>query len=833
MSWTVPLSSSPLAPSTPGSGQRHTNGFAKSPSGLPSNPSTTPAGPPPSSVGSFTPADPPPSSIFGSSQLGSGKTLFKAKSSAITNTGSRRGANSFSQSIDEDKLARFLDKSGGFDFGDSNGASAKKNLGLPSGRQHPEPTNENDEEDYEDEEEDYDEGEEDGDSEYDATMDMDPASSKQLLDASFTTKSAFDKSPANGALPDLGSSIMDDTFRGVKRSRGGATIPPPSTRIAKKLTKSGQKSEIPGIVTSMALRSRIARLEEPDDFVVGTENFLLKELYGTEIMGEVPENILAAGLPNATAKLCNFWRASRDRYIAETPPRPEVVVGIGPDQRAPPLLKAIFVSTLLMQLHHPPTATGKQALAVARLNRLSTSATFPLDIQLPSNPTALPKVLLEWLDDSHNHYRPTVTEVQQYTPSPTAHPYYWDAVMHLTLRGKLADLGRLLQGSNFQHARTARDDGHGTEGYHGVQIKNIERVVNRAVQVLERCPSLQEDNWSIAGSEWFLFRKLIEQAMDDLTTFAEGRDRGVDASESAFEASDFGLRRTDMGLSQSTRKAESKVPWTIYQNLKTMYGVLLGGTTEIISTSYDWLEATVCLAAWWDGDSAEDVAVGSLALSRRSLRHSEARGTRLVDINATAAYIQRLASAFAHVTNDANEQSFEIESINQVELALASVLQGNVGGVIGILRGWSLPVTSAVAEISNAGGWFGPGSEEMADLEDDLISMSSGQQRQPTKLLTKDSIFVEYAEALCARERLQPRLGGIIYEGWELSMSVLNRLDHKGIAAQRIGEILQRLPVLSDERMDKILRTCQKSGKLREARSITEVSGQLLCGCRY
>ena len=321
--------------------------------------------------------------------------------------------------------------------------------------------------------------------------------------------------------------------------------------------------------------------------------------------------------------------------------------------------------------------------------------------------------------------------------------------------------------------------------------------------------------------------------MDDLTTFAEGRDRDMDESESAFEASNFGLRRSNMGLSKSARKAESKIPWTIYQNLKTMYGILLGGTTEIVSCSQDWVEATVGLTAWWDGDSAEDVAVGSLTMSRRSLRHSEARGRRLVDVNAAAGYIQRLASAFKHVTNDANEGSFQVESINQVELALASVFQGNAEGVIGILRGWSLPVTSAVAEISSAGGWFGPGSGEMADLHDDLISMSTFQQRQPTKLMTRDSISVEYAEALSTRERLQPSHGVTIYEGWELSMSVLNRLEDKGIAAQRIGEMLQRLPVYSDERMDKILRICQISGKAGEARNITEVSHQLLPKCRY
>src|ERR1700694_5959509 len=60
----VPLSSSP--PSTPG---RSSTAGARQYSFGASNPSTTPAGPPPSSAGSFTPAGPPPSSVFGSSRF--------------------------------------------------------------------------------------------------------------------------------------------------------------------------------------------------------------------------------------------------------------------------------------------------------------------------------------------------------------------------------------------------------------------------------------------------------------------------------------------------------------------------------------------------------------------------------------------------------------------------------------------------------------------------------------------------------------------------------------------------------------------------------------------
>jgi hypothetical protein len=49
-----------------------------------------------------------------------------------------------------------------------------------------------------------------------------------------------------------------------------------------------------------------------------------------------------------------------------------------------------------------------------------------------------------------------------------------------------------------------------------------------------------------------------------------------------------------------------------------MYGILLGGATEIISFAQDWVEATIGLTAWWNGDDNDEIALGSLAMTRRS-----------------------------------------------------------------------------------------------------------------------------------------------------------------------------------------------------------------------
>ena len=819
--WTVPLSSSPLAPSTPGSENGHTSFFSN---GYASNPSTTPAGRPPSSVGSFTPADPPPSSIFGSSQLGSGKTLFKKKPSPAANTGSRRSVNNAPfNSIDQGKLARYLDKSGPFDLGSSNGLSSRNTFGVPSSSPLSRLADGNDQdEEYETESFDEDEDEDAEGSEVEDGMGKDDRFPEPVS----ITKPLPNVSFANGDSLDLGSSILDGTPRGMKRSRGGAIIPYAPPRSAKKHRKPTQDSAVPSIAKNLATRMGIAKLSEADDFISKTEEILQDELYGMETSDNTPEQALIAALPNASETLSQFWRSCRDHDIAKTPPMHDVTIGIGPAESEPALHKSIFLAALFLQLRHPPNAKGKQALAVTRLNRSSTLSKSLQDSQTPANPTAFPKVLIDWMEREHNAYQSTINEIQSLHPNLTAHSNYWDIIHVCTMRGKLGETVRILRRSDFHHARTAREDGQGDEGYSGMQVKNIERVVNRAIQVLELCPALQDDDWNVTGTEWVIFRKRVQQAMEDLATFAEARDRDLDSSESTFEPSSFGLLSTTMSLTQSTRRAESRVPWTVYQKLKVMYGILLGEATEILSSAQDWVEATVGLTIWWNGDDDEEIAVGSLAQTRRSLRPSQSRGSRLVDVNADPAYLRRLAYAFAWSTDDTDDDLFQINSMNPVEVGLASIFEGNVAGVIGLLRGWSLPVVSAVAEIASAGGWFetSVGNNLMdLDLDENDRSLLNGHGTKAPPM-TRDTILMEYAYTLSKKAEIRRSHGKIAYEGWELSITLLSRLDDDSVAQKRVGELLDRLDLDSDSRIDKILEICQDFNMVKEARSITEVS---------
>ena len=816
--WTVPLSSSPLAPSTPGLGERHIDHISNS---YASNLSTTPEGPPPSSAGSFTPADPPPSSVFSSSQLGSGKTLFKKKPSNAANTSSRRSVKSAtSNSIDQSKLARYLDKSGRFDLGSSNDLLSGNSFGLPSSSPPSKPAGLSDQDD-EYETEPFDEDEDAEDSE------VEDGNKGMGMSADDITNNLRNGNSTTGGPLDLGSSILDGTPRGMKRSRGGAIIPyAPSRSAKKKQRRPIQDSAVPGIARNLATRMGIAKLSETDDFIVRTEEILQAEFYGTEGSDNTHDQNLKAALPNACDSLSRFWRSRRDLDIANALPLQEVTMAIGPAESESALHKSIFLAALLLQLRHPPTAKGKQALAATRLNRSSTLSRPFQDSPTPTNPTAFPKILIDWMEKEHNTYKSTISEVQSLHPNPTAHSNYWDIIHICTMRGKLGEAIRILRKSNFLYARTAGEDGQSDGGYNGIQVQNIERVVNRAIQVLELCPALQYDDWHVTGSEWIVFRKRVRQAMSDLAAFAEARDRDLDSTESTFESSNFGLLTTTTSLTQSTRRAESRVPWTVYQKLKVMYGILLGEATEILSSAQDWVEATLGLTVWWNGDDDEDIAVSDLAQTRRSLRQSQSRGPRLVDVNANPAYLQRLAHAFAWSTDDTDDDLFQINSMNPVEVGLASLFEGDVAGLIGLLRGWSLPVVSAVAEVASAGGWFETSvGINLMDLdldENDHLLLNEHSEEGPP--MTRDTILMDYANALSQKAEILRGHGKAVYEGWELSITLLSRLDDDSVAQKKVGELLNRLDLISDSRINKILQICQEFSMVKEAESITEVS---------
>ena len=823
-SFKVPLPSSPPTPSTPNAEPRHSPNYGSS-SFLGPIPSTTPAGPPPSSVGSFTPADPPPSSIFGSSQLGPGRTLFKSKGTSRSTPRSRRGDTLSSKS---EKLAKHIDHSSRFEISSLYGDPSRTTFGLsdntPAKRISQANGREGDEDEvegaFQDESQKLLEG-------------ISQTMQSSILDSSDNwcgMKTGSGPSPKtsgytgrnNMSFPD--SSLLASFPQSVKRSRGDIRMSHSSPRSAKKPARPKKESAMPSIAKAMAAQMGIAGLAEPDNLILETED-LVATLYAVESEGGRHQHSMRAALHTICENICNLWVLCRDSDIASSPTRGEIIVGIGPSDEAPPLHKAIFVSTLLLRLHHPPTARGKQALALTRLGNSFTSSRPPVGNEMPHNPTAIPKVLIDWIDVHHNPWESTFQEVEMKHPSPPAHYNFWDVVFVLILRGKLRDAVRMLRMSDFACAGTARKDGQ-SNGYTDLQVKSIKRVVNKAIQVLESCPALKDEDWHVTGSDWVLFRKRAGNAIYELAMFAEGHDQDTDPAVSTTETPDLALQSSKLSHSQVSRRAGSRVPWSVYQSLKVIYGILLGGKAEIISSAQDWVEASIGLTVWWTGEDTDNVSVGSPAITKRFLRHTQSRGQRMIDIDREAAYLDRLSCSFQRATAETDEDEFQINSNNPVEVGLASVFEGNVEGVLNLLLGWSLPVADAVAEIATLGGWFNSSNSNPTGLmkefdESDLIVLRS--YGHSDHQIRRDTIMIEYAEALFERGQLCKEDSKAACEGWELSLALLVRLGDDRVSRREIGKILTRLPIDSDARVDMILRLCGDYGLEEEARAITEV----------
>ncbi|KAL8713400.1 MAG: hypothetical protein Q9220_002599 [cf. Caloplaca sp. 1 TL-2023] len=806
--FTVPFSSSP--PSTPDSRRSHKNiTFA-------SHPSTTPAGPPPSSTNSFTPAgQPPPSSILGSSQTRSSKQIFGSNQLVDHRSGS---IPSF-----QGKLPGF-EKPTGQRWNPHITSSLTKSS-PEKGRTFaiPDPSSSiNLAEDG-----DTDDGSDHGngniidrDDSFLSTASARPPD-HQVYNPSIANGSLVSPGSTDWAKSSFASSTGAGPSRSTKRLHDSTAQFDESLRHVPPLKRQKKDSAIPSILQNMSASLGAAELQESDDLIIGSEASIGK-LYPTLATSEGREKAIENALPLATKEICELWKVCRDQGAQDATMEDDMIIGIGPSQDATSLQKATFIAPLLLQLRHPPPAAGKQAFASSKSFRASHLATHVNSFQPPPRATPIPKILHDWLAEYHDPYATAGIDLRIHTPNPTAHANYWDIVFNMLLRGKVSDVIQTLRNSDFQHARTARDE-DGSHGYSGAVLKNITTVIGRLIRLFEECPVLRDDDWEVSGNRWSSYRNRVEQALTGLTAFAEGRSGEQKRAITDIEAPGFGLRNSTSTLGESVRKAERQIPLIIYENLLTIYGILLGKTPEIVSSAQDWVEATLGLTAWWDGedDDGENLAA-SLRQSRRSLRHSQHRGNRTVDVNPSAAYVRRLAAAFERVTDEDDPDLFQINSSKVVEVALASVFEGNVEGVIGILRSWSLPVASATVQIANVGGWLElpAGPEKIAGFnQSDLMVLSYGQSDER---LSSDDILAEYAEKLFPRDTLKSKATAIQVDGWELSMQILARLDDEERGIKMLSELLQWLPLTSDKLVDKLLNLCQTFGLDQEASSIAE-----------
>jgi hypothetical protein len=800
----VPLSSSP--PATPDGSRRS----------FVSNPSTTPAGPTPSSSGSFTPAGPPPSSVFGSSQLGLGSGSGSGKL--------------YSPPKHYKARAPFASSGTGLEFGvpprtknGTPGRALHKRPGFVVPTSSPPGGTGSD-------------GDDEDDSMADADADEVPVSgyiARNTIEDSITSSLPnFDSSGGTS----VGLSPKNSP-RGTKRSRGSSGNlrsgqgSPQRTRI--------KESAIAGIVRDLAASCEPASVDERDNVILTTEHCMI-ELYDHYHGNQADDPDFQKALSSTSDELVRFWKGSDSGRFPGMGSLDGDVIGIGPDERAAPIAKATFLSSLLLQLHHPPPTKRPTTLSQSRDSR-SSIALYSSKSSIASGlPVAVPKLLLDWLNTFHNPYPTALIDLQVHHPNSTAHPDFWNTIYSACLRGRVEEVIQILKEADFSYAKAARDDGESENGYRGMALENVRVVIGWAVQVLQECPSVRSGDWEVQGSSWMVFRLRVAQAIEDLSSFAEGGgkdDNSMADSFGSFSAENFGIRSLvgngKSSLSYTARRAKSKVPWTIYQSLKAMYGLLIGSTTEILSFSQDWAEATIALTAWWDGEEDEFTLRNSVSRSRRGSTFSQSLDLPSAPGNRTA-YLRKLASAFNRVTDVTDEDAFQINTLNPVEVGLASVFEGDVEGVIGLLRGWSLTITSAVSEIAGLGGWFNlpTGGDLMMGFDkSDLMVLSFGQSK---KTISRDDILVEYAEGLFRRDKLEGGHNGrsadarrskemALREGWEIGVQVLGRLEDSALANKKLGDLLAILPLTSSERVDKLLDICNKLSMAGQAWKISEV----------
>jgi hypothetical protein len=349
-------------------------------------------------------------------------------------------------------------------------------------------------------------------------------------------------------------------------------------------------------------------------------------------------------------------------------------------------------------------------------------------------------------------------------------------------------------------------------------LENTNAVISDAINLISECPAVASDDWDVKGHDWSIFRKQVLRTISDLREFAEGDSPNRASQDSRSDL--FGQSTSQNNLAMQSRKAESNVPWSIYENLLVLYNQLLGSPDEILGIAVDWTEAVLGLAIWWDGDE-EDDSRGTLAASRRSMARSHR--TRSVDLTPAMAYRQKLCSALATVI-EMNDESLGLNVSSPMEVGLACIFDGNLDGLGYILQNWSMVMASAIVEIASADNWLKPPSnDDVAGFDkSDLMVLSYG--RQGEEHLDKDRMLGQYAQRLSTKHYVQSADGKSTREGWELAIQVVGRLDDENMANEFINNVLNDLELSSTERVDKILDLCTSLGFVDQSNSIATVS---------
>ncbi|KXJ90884.1 hypothetical protein Micbo1qcDRAFT_163543 [Microdochium bolleyi] len=344
--------------------------------------------------------------------------------------------------------------------------------------------------------------------------------------------------------------------------------------------------------------------------------------------------------------------------------------------------------------------------------------------------------------------------------------------------------------------------------------------------VIEQCPANSDGSWDIRSSNWTLFRLKAQAAKESLISFAEGKVPAQSGFGRGGRGQYSDMLDSTQSLAGMSRRAQSQIPWDIYENLQSLYSIMIGEPDPILAAANDWCDATLGLFGWWD-DGHNKSSLG------RSLSRSI---TNAGDAHLDDIFFDRLAMSL-HL---ATESTFYFDSTDVVEVGVACVFEGNVEAVISILRLWSLPVAASVAEIASLGRWLPPSEPpnligmESFDIEDMEVLGLSTVAGQDEKDGLKDTTLIHYARGLRDRKQVAGLgfAGKTTRDGWELAVQVVGRLDSPERSEEIVRELLQGVLTTIDETsnttVDKIWKLLNELGMINFAEDTAETFGDIL-----
>lgn len=658
-----------------------------------------------------------------------------------------------------------------------------------------------DEEEYEDDENEDENSE--GDMEMDATSDfaaMQTGFSNSIFNG-FGQKTAPAQKRIYSNPNNAKRAKLDEKWATSSPQAAKNTIGPRKTQ-----------SQFPSVARDLASRGEAPAVTESGEVVLQTDYYigaLLDKLQENE-----PDDAEAlALLSEAAAALTDFWGAASEKKREQTGQyRPHD--DFGPGEKASGLENATVVASLLLQLHHPRVKGSDRR----DFKSAASGQSLPLVVSTPKTYTPIPKILVDWLNANHLGSLHEMESLQQTSPNPTASPHFWEIIQAGVLRGRFREIAALLRSADFNYARSALEDGFSQPGYRGMQLQAVQKTVNKAIQILEASPINQDHDWDVIGSDWAAYRKRIQSAQIELQELAEGDKAPQQAGGTIFEASQFGVSTQSFAQSQpgfsftqTSRMAESRIPWSIYQGISNIYGVILGKSSVIMSVAQDWIEATVGLTAWWDGQEISNIGVFA--------NREQATVDRQED-----AYLRRLNDCLGEVTDGAEMQS-RPDPFKKLDVAVTCLFEGNVVGAIKLLQTWSLCIAAAVAEIAHEGGWLEISTANMPGFlnQDDLMVLSYGQNdNAPLDKISKDEALEVYAGKLGDRDQFE--YNGTARKGWELALEVLSRMEDNKRTRERVSLLLNKIPVDTVQQVDRVITLCIDLGFEDEGRKIAAVS---------